>query len=311
MAKTGLDLDSVPEQVLYDWGCGKLVDNVFTINYAGVLFFARQPEKFLRENHITCVRYQGDSMAAALDRKDLYGDLLSLVDEAEAFVKRNTRQAFKVDGFKRVDIDEYPYPAIREAIINAVCHRDYSLGNNIFVNVFDGHVEVISPGNIPNNLTLKEVEGKSVPRNQIITGLFHKAGYIEKAGSGLKRMTEEMVRHGLSIPKYNITKAYFQITFNGPRDKILKLVKPSNETDLRELGLNERQVKVLSFLQEHKLITSREYAKKFEVNGRSARRDLSKLIKIGYLKTVGKSTSLQYCLPEALPSLTGSKQKCP
>ncbi len=302
--KANMSLDLVPEQALYELNCGELVDNQFVINNAGLLFFAKQPERRIRQNYITCVRYQGNTMISAIDRKDLYGGLISLVDEAEAFVKKHTRLAFKMDGFRRIDIEEYPYSAVREAIVNAVCHRDYDIENNIFVNVFNDRIEVISPGSIPRGLTLKEVEGKSIPRNAIITELFRKAGYIERLGTGLKRMKEEMLMHGLDFPRYTVTKVYFQVTFNGPGDKILDLVQPSNELDLRTLGLNERQIEILPYLQQHKFTTSEEYAKKFDITNRTARRDLEKLAAIGYLEKTGKTRASKYSLKEKLPPLS-------
>ena len=149
-------------------------------------------------------------------------------------------------------------------------------------------------------------KGKSIPRNTTITNLFRKAGYIEKLGTGLKRMKEEMLMHGLAFPRYTVTKVYFQVTFKGPGDKILDLVQPSNEIDLRGLGLNERQIKILPYLQEHKFITSKEYMKKFGVKERSTRGDLEKLVKINYLEKIGKTKATKYALREKLPPLSGS-----
>jgi len=305
--KADISLDFVPEQALYELDCGELVDNHFAINNVGLLFFAKQPEKRLKQSYVTCVRYHGNTMSSAIDRKDFYGDLISQVEAAEDFVKRHTRLAFKMDGFNRIDIEEYPYTAIREAIINAVCHRDYDLQNNIFVNIFDDRMEVISPGSIPNGLTLKEVEGKSIPRNTTITDLFRKADYIEKLGTGLKRMHEEMLMHGLSRPRYTVTKAYFEVVFKGPGDKILDLVQPSNELDLRTLDLNERQIKILPYLQENRFITSEEHSKKFSITERTARRDLEKLVEIGYLEKTGKTKASKYSLKEKLPPLSGEE----
>ncbi len=292
LIRAKIDLDYYKEQLLFELGCGEFREEKFQINNAGALFFALQPQKFVEQSYITCARYQGNSMVSVIDRKDLTGDLLGLVDEAEAFVKKHTRLAYRFDGFKRIDIEEYPYNAIREAIINAVCHRDYSVKNNVFVNVFDDRIEIISPGNIPNNLSLKEVYGASHPRNYRILELFRKAGLIEKLGSGLKRMEELMLLHGLKKPLYQPTTAYFKVTFFGPKDKILELVKPSNELDLRTLGLNERQIKALNFLQEKKEITSQEYQKFTGAIERTAQRDLIDLIKKGFIlkKGIGKQT---------------------
>lgn len=296
LAKAHLDLDSVKEDVLFEFGCGELVGNDFVINNSGVLFFAIKPQRFVVQSYLTCVRYHGNSMASVVDRKDLYGDLLSLVDEAEAFVKRHTRLAYLFDGFKRIDIEEYPYDAIREAIINAVCHRNYSILNNIFVNVFDDRVEVISPGNIPNDLSLKKVYGLSNPRNFKIFEMFKKVGYIEKLGSGLKRMDEFMLSHGLQKPVIEVNKVFFKVSFFGPKEKILELVKPSNEIDLRNLGLNERQIRALNFLQKKGGLARHELEVFLGTTKRTAIRDLNDLISRGFIKKESKSKKTFYTL---------------
>ena len=299
LEKANISFDSVPEQVLYDLGCGKLVDGQFVINTAGVLFFAVKPERFVRENYVTCIKYKGDSVMHMIDRKDIYGDLVFLVDEAEKFVRTHTRIASKFEGFARIDIEEYPYLAVREAIVNAVCHRDYSLGNNIFINIFDSMIEVISPGGIPNNLPLKEVWGKSYPRNNVVVGLFHRLGkkYVEKAGTGLKRMDEEMILKGLDKPRYEASSAFFTITFKGPGDKIFDLVKPGDRIDLRELGLNERQIKALNHIQEKGFITRKQYQQLYKVSKMTSLRDLDELVeKHRFIRVEGKSVSAKYFL---------------
>lgn len=298
LAKTKMDLDTPKEQALYEFGCGELQKNSFIINNAGILFFAKEPSKFVQQSLITCVRYHGNSMASVIDRKDLQTDLLSLVDQAEEFVKRHTRLAYLFDGFKRIDIEEYPYDAIKEAIINAVCHRNYFDQNNIFVNIFDDRVEVISPGNIPDNLTLNEVIGESHPRNHTIVGLFKKAGYIERLGSGIKRMQELMLFHGLELPKFEANNVRFKATFFGPGIDILKLKKSSKELDLRTLGLSERQIRALNFLQNKKEITSLDYQKVFGTIERTAQRDLNELIQKGFVQKTGSTKKAKYTLKQ-------------
>jgi ATP-dependent DNA helicase RecG len=296
LKKANMQLDLVTEQALYELGCGKLVDGQFVINNAGALFFAREPQRFVEQSYVTCARYQGNSMASVIDRKDLEGGLLFLVDEAEAFVKRHTRLAYSFDGFKRIDIEEYPYDAIKEAIINAVCHRDYFSLNNVFVNVFDDRVEVISPGTIPDNLSIKQVYGESHPRNFKIVELFHKVHYIEKLGSGLKRMEELMLFHGLKKPQYITNPASFKVIFSGPGEKILELVRPSNELDLRTLGLNKRQIKALNYLQKKGSLVRKEYEEEFEASKVTAFRDLKELIGKGFIKSKESGRNTKYYL---------------
>ncbi len=294
LAKAKMPLDLVPEQALHELGCGKLVDSEFVINNAGLLFFSKKPQTRINQAFISCFRYKANSMQLMI-AKDFEGDLCNQVDEAEAFVKLHTRTAFKFDGFKRINVEEYPYTAIREAIINAVCHRDYSIDNNIIVNIFDDRVEVISPGSIPNNLQIEQVRGKSVPRNWLIANLFRKIGEIEKAGTGLNRMDELMLVHGLKKPEYEANQALFEVTFHGPKEKIFDLVKPSNETDLRELGLNKRQFKALAIMfNENQVMTNEKYRGLFNVSRQSATRDLTELVKHGLIEEKGGSKYTHY-----------------
>lgn len=151
---------------------------------------------------------------------------------------------------------------------------------NIFINIYDDRVEVISPGSIPQGLKLKQVKGKSIPRNNLIHSLFKKIGYVEKSGSGLEKMEKLMLEHGLQKPEYETSKVFFQVTFNGPQDKILELVKDKKVVDLRELGLNARQISALAMMvNEKQVMTNEKYVQLFKVSRATVKRDLQKLVK--------------------------------
>lgn len=297
LLKAGIDSSLIEEEALWELGLIKEFNEGLHVNNACILFFALEPQKFVEQSCITCVRYQGSSMASVIDRKDLQGDLLSLVDEAESFVKRHTRLAYRFNGFKRIDVEEYPFNAVREAIINAVCHRNYFLKNNVFVNVFDDRIEVVSPGGIPFGLTLKEVMNKSFPRNKLLLKLFKRVNEVERLGSGLNKMKKLMKEHGLKEPVFEEGKASFQVTFYGPKEKILDLIKDSRVIDLRELGLNERQIKALNYLsQKMNRINSSQFCKMFNVTKATATFDLNELIEKGFVKREGKSKKARYKL---------------
>jgi len=295
LKNANMPLDLVPEQALLELGCGKLVNGEFVINNSGLLFFAKEPQRMLPGVFIRCSRLKGTNF---IDKQKIAGNLRGMVDKAMAFVKRNTRVAAKFDGFKRIDIEEYPYTAIREAIVNAVCHRDYCIENNVFVNIFDDKVEVISPGPIPNNLTVEEIRGKSIPRNRVILELFERLGsdYVERTGTGFNRMDKLMLEHGLKKPQYEANQAFVEITFYGPGEKIFDLVRPSNETDLRELGLNERQARALEWIQKQKRATRQEYQEKFGTSERTANRELLDLVEKNILNRHGKGKSVGYSI---------------
>lgn len=297
LARIGLPSDLSSEQALTELKCGKFVNKKFVVNNAGILFFGVRPTFFIKQSIVTCIRYRGNDKIQVIDRKDFDLDLVSVIDEVEAFVKKHTNAASKIQGFKRIDIDEYPIEAIREAIINAVCHRNYFLKTtNVFVNIYDDRIEVISPGAIPRGLRLKQIKRKSIPRNKLIYSLFKKIGYIEKSGNGLEKIEKLMLEHGLQKPVYETSKVFFQITFQGPKEKILELVKERNETDLRELGLNKRQIKALNYLQKNKVVSSSEYQKLLGTTEKTSQRDLKELIEKSFIEKRGQSRSTYYLL---------------
>ena len=114
---------------------------------AGVLFFARNVRRFFPEAYITCLLGRGTDKVHILDRKDFDGGIVADIEDAMRFIERNTRTAYRIEGLRREDVPEYPMQALREAITNAVMHRDWFFdGANVFVEVYTDRIEVSSPG---------------------------------------------------------------------------------------------------------------------------------------------------------------------
>jgi len=108
------------------------------------------------------------------------------------FIERNTRTAWRIEALRRENIPEYPMKALREAITNAVMHRDWFMdGANVFVELYTDRIEVSSPGTLPKGMTLADLGHKTVRRNALIADLLHRIEFIEKAGTGIKRIRDE------------------------------------------------------------------------------------------------------------------------
>lgn len=137
-------------------GAGEEINGVFHLNVAGALFFARDVTKFV-SHEIKMVKFKGISKFDAIDRVDSSSSLLILLNEFEKFYKRNTRSGFFIDEVSRVNVDEYPIRAIREAIINALAHRNYEISSSfIEFYIYDDRIEVISPGKLIDNLSIED-----------------------------------------------------------------------------------------------------------------------------------------------------------
>jgi len=195
---------------------------------------------------VRLARFQGTSPLNFIDRLDCSGTLPEMIDEAERFVRRNTSVAARITGFERREITEYPYPAVREAIANAVAHRDYWRRDvEVRVSVFADRIEVTSPGRLPAPLTLGTLGEEYALRNRLIAELLFNIRYIERWNTGILRMRRWMRERGLPEPVFEEIGHTFRVTLHGPGDRILDLIPEEGVTDLRALGLNERQIEAL------------------------------------------------------------------
>lgn len=255
----------MPEIELSDLltGLGAVVEQAGEVipTRAGMLCFGKNPQEFIPHSQVRIARFKGVSTSHFIDRADLHGTLPEMIDAAEQFIRRNTRLAAKIVGFRRREVTEYPFEAIREAICNAVCHRDYRIGGaTVRVMVFDDRIEVNSPGGLPQGVTLAEIERKHVLRNPVIAGCLYDIFYIEKWGTGIARMRRSMREHGLAAPHLEDLGDFFAVTFYGPGDRILDLIPEEGTTDLRGLGLNKRQIEALRIMtNEGKEFTNPEH----------------------------------------------------
>lgn len=221
------------------------------------------------------------------------------ISAVESFFSRNTRLANKIVEFKRVDIPEYPFEAIREAIINAIAHRDYNRrGAPIMVSIFDDRVEVHNPGGLLPGLNIKKLEGNHATRNEAICNIFHETRDMERFGTGIGKMKNKMKEYGLSIPEFSEEGDFFVVKFYGPGDKILDLV-PSipeyRQTDLKKLGLNERQIEALRLMVNKKAVFSnKEYRDHFKVSNQTFVRDMKLMVELGQVSSIGTGRALKY-----------------
>ncbi|MBR4188361.1 MAG: putative DNA binding domain-containing protein [Kiritimatiellae bacterium] len=150
---------------------------------------------------IHCALFADDECTEFLDRQELSGSLIDQVEEAHRFVLRSIRRGASIEGLYRKDVYELPPEALREAIVNAVAHRDYRLHACIQVSVSPGRVEILSPGALFDGLTKEEMlEGKSRLRNPLVADVFHKMAIIEKWGTGIRRMFALCRKSGVSAP---------------------------------------------------------------------------------------------------------------
>lgn len=219
------------EEALLNLGVAERTGDTLRFRNAGVLFFAREPRRFFRDAYLTCFLAKGGDRTYMLDRGDYGQGIVRDIEDALRFVARNTRTAQRIEGLKRDEISEYPMKAVREAITNAVMHRDWFFeGANVFVEVYSDRLEIVSPGSLPTGMTAADLGSRSVRRNPLVSDLLHRIGYIEKAGTGIRRIREEAERHGCPQPTFAPNR-FFTVTFR-PRPE----VRPADDEEIEGPG---------------------------------------------------------------------------
>ena len=222
------NLDSV-ENTLVNLGAAERAGDKLLLRNAGVLFFAKNVRRFFPDAFITCLMGQGADKVHILDRSDLEGGVVADIENAMAFIDRNTRTKYRIEKLQREDIKEYPMKALREAITNAVMHRDwYFTGANVFVEVYIDRIQVISPGSLPPGVTLTNIGRTSKRRNSLIADLLHRIDFIERAGTGIRRIWEEAGEMGCPEPEFE-DDHFITITFYpNPEVRSLDLTTPGS-----------------------------------------------------------------------------------
>src|SRR3989337_1444847 len=185
------------------------------ITNAGVLFFAKDPRRLIVQAQMTLIAFKGLDRVHIYDRQDVQDDLLTQFNTAGCFLMKHLNRRSEIIGVNRKDIYELPFEALREAIANAIIHRDYSVrGTSLMVEVYDDRVEIINPGVFPG--AQKKDFGKiSVRRNEHIADLFFRMDKVERAGTGIRRMREAMATAELPTPHIRQTD-FYTITFKRP-----------------------------------------------------------------------------------------------
>ena len=220
------------EEMLVNIGVAERTDGQLRFRNAGVLFFAKNVRRFFPDAYITCLMGQGTDKVHILDRSDLEGGVVADIENAMAFIDRNTRTKYRIEGLQRENIKEYPMKALREAITNAVLHRDWRFtGANVFVEVYVDRIEVISPGKLPPGVTLANIGSTSKRRNSLVADLLHRIDFIEKAGTGIRRIREEAKEMACPDPEFD---ADFFITITFRPNPEVRTPAPTDQETVQE-----------------------------------------------------------------------------
>ncbi len=249
---------------------------------ATVLLFHPDPEKFFTGAYIKIGYFQTDTELIFQD--EVKGNLFEQVEKTiEILFTKYIKAIISYEGIHRVETYEYPKDAIREAILNALAHKDYSVGIPIQISVYDNKLMVWNYGQLPEDWTIENLMQKhsSIPYNPDIANAFFRAGLVESWGRGTIKIIEQCKEHGLPKPEFENSGKDFWLIF---RKDIY------NEISLKKLGINERQIRAVLYAKENNKISNKEYQSINNVSKRTATNDLTELVeKFKILNKIGTS----------------------
>ena len=243
----------------------------------GVLFFAQHPENVFFHAVVRCVLFKGTDKVYIIDDKTFGGPLLQQYNKAIEWLKGKLQVAYEIEGTgPRKEVWEIPLEVFKEAIINALAHRDYDeQGASITIEMFDDRVEITNPGTLLP-VVAKNFGRKSLSRNPLIFGLFTRMHLVEHIGSGIPRMCKEMLDAGLPEPIYD-TDGMFTVTFRRPINK--KMVE-----------LTDLQSKVIQTVKTNPSLTMEQIGKAIGIGRTSVYKIVKSLKEIGILEHKGRKS---------------------
>jgi ATP-dependent DNA helicase RecG len=225
-----------------------------------ILCFSKSPQIHFPFAFVKCGRVKD----GITDEKEITGTLLDQVRGTLELLKNNITLSHTIsENGKRIEQWEIPIEVLREAVVNAIVHRDYEIASSIYVKVFDDRIEIINPGKLLSPLTPEKLkkEHPSILRNPKIANIFFLYGFIERWGYGTNKMVELCIKNGLREPDFVEEENFFKVV-------------------LYRKSLNEMEKLVLQFVKEG-ANTSSKIAKKLKINERTARKYLSSLVSKG------------------------------
>ena len=203
-----------PEAALHNLG---LIGDDGVMTHAGAFLLARDIRRFQMSADLACALFMGTTKTRILDRRDFHSDVYTMVDDAVAWVLSKINVEYIIGGkIQREERPELPADAIREALVNAVAHRDYRSAASVHVYLFKDRLEIVSPGGLPTGMTEAELGTRSVPRNRLLFRLLHRMDVVEEIGSGIRRIRDLCRAHGVAQPLIEASEHWVTITFERP-----------------------------------------------------------------------------------------------
>jgi ATP-dependent DNA helicase RecG len=252
---------------------------------------------------IKCARFKGVSKDIFIDKKEFDSNLFENLENTLKFLQNHLNLSAQVEGLQLKEELEIPLLAIREALLNAIIHRDYTRNSDIKVAIYDDILEIVSPGNFPNGLTLEDVKsGRSELRNKIVANLFRELKFVESWGSGIAKV-DKICKD--TDTKYELKEEpnFVSIIFYRKIGKKVSnnIKEPAESDEYRRIPTNTdelslEELKIIDFLEQNQKITVKDVQNLLTLKTTQSKEILYNLVEKNYIKKIGKTRGSYYIL---------------
>jgi ATP-dependent DNA helicase RecG len=285
---------------------------------AGAWLLTDDIRKASSSAHVSCALFLGHTKTRILDRKDFDADVYSNYQDTVTWVLSKLNTEFIIETMQREERPELPEAALREAVVNALAHRDYRSAANVQIYIFEDRLEIVSPGGLPAGMTPELLGIKSIPRNPLLFGMLYRMDAVEQVGSGVRRIREICRDYGVAEPEYEISEHWVTMTFQRPKlvngvrveeevseqlGNRLGNTKVSSEANEEKAGgpmggliggpmggsieLTTRQAQLLDMIHNSPKLSKNALAEKLGINPSAVQKHLEVLKKKGVLRRIG------------------------
>lgn len=244
-------------------------------------------ERYFEYSRIKCARFKGNDMAEFIDQKEFSGPLYQQVENTMKFAMVYIAKSGSIEGLQRIDTYTVPLVAVREALVNAVVHRDYSIsGSDIKFAIFDDRIEITSPGALPKALDVDDIlSGRSEIRNRVIARFFKEINFIEQWGTGIGKILQVCREVGLRDPEFRESGLFFKVTLY--KDNRLENKNMNNSRISSQKTSQKTSQKIIEFMKGNPAITIRELSLSIGLSDRGVKNHIYKLKNQGRIRRIG------------------------
>ncbi len=237
------------------------------------------------QHSIKCALYDGNTKLEFRDRREFAGSILKQLDDAYEYISLQNKVESNFKGLNRVDREDYPYYAIREALVNAVVHRDYSFSGSILIHIFKNRIELVSVGGLVAGLTLDDIMlGISESRNKNLATSFYRLKLIESYGTGIRRIYESYSKYSVE-PEFKISENAFVVVLPNINYK---------------LDIDDNDEKVLKIIRNGGKVSRKDIEIELKLSKSTVTLILNKLLDEGKIQQEGKARNTKYYIKNKL-----------